>query len=124
MSPVTLLDRPAVLARRAARTAVVLTVPLTAMVASPATADVPEGWSDPEKVDPLHALLVIVGAPLGLALVITLLVLVPALKRGERVLPDHSGGEAAWLGGPRQGTKELPAADSTDSRAGGASGSW
>ena len=37
---------------------------------------------------------------------------------------DTSLGEGQWIGGPRQGVAELPAADGDDSRAGGASGSW
>ena len=42
------------------------------LVAAPARADVPEGWSDPEPVDTLHALLVLVGIPLLLFVLIAL----------------------------------------------------
>ena len=73
---------------------------------------------------PWLALGVYLGAPLLLFVLIALAVYLPAMIRGERLLPDHSGGEAQWIGGPRQGVAELPAADGEDSRAGGASGSW
>ena len=95
-----------------------------ATLAAPAHADVPEGWSDPDAVDPLQALLVLLGAPLLLFVLIIVAVYIPAMKRGERLLPDHGAGEPQWIGGPRQGTRELPAPDDADSRAGGASGSW
>lgn len=110
--------------RAAAITASLASVPLVALAAAPAHADVPEGWSDPDPVDRLEALLLLAGGPLLLFLLILLAVYVPAMVRGERLLPDHGAGEAQWIGGPRQGTKELPAADDADSKAGGASGRW
>ena len=113
--------RPTALARRAA---VLLSVPMAALVAAPAYADVPEGWSDPEPVDNLQALLVLAGGPVLLFLLICLAVYLPSMVRGERLLPDHSGGEAQWLGGPRSGTHELTGPDADDTRTGGASGSW
>jgi hypothetical protein len=104
-----------------------------ALLSAPAYADVPEGWSDQTEhnsPDALHALGVYVGAPLLLFVLIALAVYVPAMARGEKLLPDHAGSsgpgvpEGQWIGGPRQGVAELPAADGDDSRAGGASGSW
>ena len=59
-----------------------------------------------------------------LFLLIAVAVYLPAMVRGERLLPDHSAGEPQWIGGPRQGVAELPAPDGADSRAGGASGRW
>ena len=100
---------------------------MLALLATPAWADVPEGWdgqTEHRSPDFLHALGVYLGAPLLLFALIALAVYLPAMIRGERLLPDHSGGEAQWIGGPRQGVAELPAADGEDSRAGGASGSW
>lgn len=94
------------------------------LFAAPAHADVPEGWSDPAPVDNLHALLFLAGGPVLLFLIIGLAVYLPSMVRGERLLPDHSGGEAQWLGGPRSGTHELTGPDTDDSRTGGASGSW
>jgi hypothetical protein len=91
--------------------------------AGAADSRVPEGWSDPEAVDPVHALLVLGAIPLLLFLVISLLVLLPAMVRGERRNSAPVAGDQ-WFGGPRKGTAELPAPDSEGSRAGGASGRW
>lgn len=91
--------------------------------AGPASADVPVGWSDPEEVNLVEALLVLGGIPLALALVITILVYAPSLARGEGL---GAGGtpESEWLGGPRRTTAELAGPDSKESAAGGASGRW
>ena len=113
--------------RRTGRAAAVLSAPVLALLAAPAHADVPEGWAGQDEVnnlDFLGALALYVGAPLLLFVLIGLAVYVPAMVRGEKLLPDHSGGEAQWIGAPRQGVAELPAPDGDDSRAGGASGSW
>jgi hypothetical protein len=110
----------------ARRTTVVLAAAATVVaVAGPANADVPEGWSDPDKVSVLHALLVLGGIPLLLFVVISLLVYIPSLIRGEHVRPGSgSAGENQWFGGPRKGTSELAAPDTEESKAGGASGRW
>lgn len=121
LSRVTTHARPTVLARRAAA---LLSAPAIALIAAPAYADVPEGWAPVSDVDNLEALLLLAGGPLLLIVLIALAVYLPSMVRGERLLPDHSGGEGQWLGGPRSGTHELPAADTDDSRTGGASGSW
>lgn len=93
-------------------------------VAGPASADVAEGWSDPKDVDAWHALLVLGAIPLGLGLLITALVYVPALIRGERVAPNAPAVENQWIGGPGRGTKELAGPDTAESEAGGASARW
>lgn len=110
--------------RRGARGLALLLLPVVALLATPAHADVPQGWTDPTPVDNLHALALLLGAPLLLFVLISLAVYLPSMIRGEPLLPDHSGGEGQWLGGPSQGTRELPAADDDQSQAGGASGSW
>jgi len=100
---------------------------LLVLLATPASADVPDGWggqTEHNGLDPLHALGLFVGAPLLLLLLIALAVYVPAMVRGEKLLPDHAAAEPQWIGGPRQGVAELPAPDGEDSRAGGASGRW
>jgi hypothetical protein len=105
------------------RTALVLAaaaVPLLA--ASPAVAEVPEGWSDPDDVGFLQLMLVIGAIPFVLAALIALAVYLPAMARGENVRPG--GGEVAdeWFGGPRSGPTELETHDA--GRTGGGSGSW
>ena len=106
----------------AAVVAVSLALPL--VVAAPAVADVPEGWSDPESVSMLHVLLVMVGVPLALFVLILLAVYVPAAARGERLKPGAPSVENQWLGGPRKSAGELAAPDNEESRAGGASARW
>lgn len=109
----------------ARRTTVVLAAAATVLVtAGPASAEVPEGWSDPDTVSALQAILVFVGIPLLMFLVITVLVYLPAMVRGERVAPGGATRENQWFGGPRKGTAELAAADTQESKAGGASGRW
>lgn len=110
------------LTRRTA--AVAAGVSLMAGVAAPASADVPEGWSNPEPVSALHALLLLGGVPLLLFVLIVIAVYLPALLRGERVSPTGASADNQWFGGPRQGTAELAAPDSDESKAGGASGRW
>jgi hypothetical protein len=100
-------------------------VAVTGLVtAGPAGADVPEGWSTPEDVSALHALLLLAGIPLLLFVLITLAVYVPSLVRGERVKPGAPAVEDQWFGGPRKGTSELAGPDTEESKAGGASGRW
>ena len=112
-------------ARAARRTSLVLVAGgLLLATAGPAGADVPEGWSDPEAVDPWHAVLVLGGIPVLLFLLITLAVVLPGVIKGERFTPGGQATADQWFGGPRSGTAELPAPDSDESKAGGASGRW
>lgn len=111
------------------RAATALTVVLLAGLASaapaaPAAADVPEGWSDPDRVGTVEALLLLGAIPLGLFVLITLLVYVPALARGERVSAGAPTVENQWIGGPRKSTAELAGPDNEESQAGGASARW
>lgn len=87
--------------------------------------DVPVGWDpDPEKVNTLHAVLLLGGIPLLLFVAILLAVYVPSLARGERITPGAPAVEDQWLGGPRRGATELAGPDTGDTEAGGASGRW
>ncbi|MBZ5733012.1 hypothetical protein K8Z61_00745 [Nocardioides sp. TRM66260-LWL] len=120
-------SRPTRLLRRLlATTSLVLGVALAAALAAagPASADVPEGWSDPAAVDPLHAALIISAIPIGLALVLVALVYLPPLLRGESVRPGAPEISNQWLGGPSRSAGELAAPDGDDSQAGGASARW
>ena len=113
------------LARRARRTSVVLLAgALVVAAGAPAGADVPEGWSNPSEVDPVQAVLLFVGVPLLLFLVITALVVIPGVIKGERFTPGGQATEDQWFGGPSKGTAALPAPDNDESKAGGASARW
>lgn len=109
---------------RAGSVATLLGLLLSGLVLAPASANVPEDWSDPEAVDPLHFLAVIVGLPLLLILLIALAVYLPALARGENVTPGAAHREMEWFGGPRKNPDELAAPDTEESQAGGASARW
>jgi hypothetical protein len=116
--------------RRLAR-AVALTPAVLALLAAPAFADTPEEWADADPVSTLHVLLVLVIIPAGLFLLISLLVLVPSMARGDRYTPGHAWrSENEWFGGPRGGIeaadKSEPAAIEgvDDSGRGGASAHW
>ena len=105
------------------RAAVLGTAVATAlMVAAPAEAEVPEGWSDPDPVSGMHALLVLGGMPLLLFVLIVLAVYVPAMVRGEKLTPGPAEPSTTWFGGPRQGSRELAEPDDETSAAGGARG--
>lgn len=113
------------LAQRVRRTSVALVAgALVLAAAGPAGADVPEGWSNPAPVDPVQAALLLVGVPLLIFVVVTVLIVVPGIVKGERFTPGGHATEDQWFGGPRSGTAELPAPDTEESRAGGASGRW
>jgi hypothetical protein len=94
------------------------------VLATPASADVPEFWDKADPIDKLEAILLLGGVPLLLMVVITFLVYAPSIIRGERIAPGHAGTENQWLGGPRKRAGELAAPDTEDSQAGGASGRW
>ncbi len=90
--------------------------------------DVPVGWSEPEDVDMVQAVLLLGGVPLLLFVGITLAVYVPSLVRGESLAAGAPAVENQWLGGPRTTTAELTApeaeAEPHDPGSGGASGRW
>ncbi len=76
---------------------------------SPAVADTPKGWEEAPDVSPLGYLLVLVIIPVGLAIVLTLLTVLPSLTRDRGYEPGQSWrGDSEWFGGP---TKGVQAAD-------------
>ena len=93
------------------------------VLATPASADVPEDWPT-ESIDTLNAILLLAGVPLLLIVVFSFLGSAPSIIRGERIAPGQPVTENQWLGGPRKSAGELAAADTEDSKAGGASGRW
>jgi hypothetical protein len=108
--------------RRLVRTAAASLMVVVSGLAAPASADVPEGWSNPDDVDTLHALLLLGGVPLLLFVGIAVLTYLPAIIRGEKLSPGAADDE--WFGGPRQGTKELESGSTDTDETGGARGRW
>jgi hypothetical protein len=90
---------------------------------SPASADVPVGWSDPANVPLMHSLLIFVFLPLAMFLLLLAAIYLPPVVRGESVAPAGTRTEDQWLGG-RRDTKELEAPDAARDDAGGAGGTW
>lgn len=102
---------------------VAVALPLT--YAAAASADVPEGWSDPDDVSFLHALLVLGGIPVLCIVVLALAVYLPSIVRGESLSPAGVRAEDAWFGGRRDPERALESRkpDAGDDT-GGSSGSW
>ena len=117
---------------RVRRSAVLTTVVgMSMMVAGPASAKVPEGWSgtDPSQYPLQQVLVVLVFFPLLLIALITAAVYAPALIRGERVAPGAAPVEDQWFGGPRGGVRELESGGDrgeqpAEGGTGGAGGRW
>lgn len=109
------------LARRTG--ALLLAAALPLVLAAPAHAEVPEGWSDPPDVSLLQLLTVVVGIPAVLFVVITGAVMAPALARGEKLLPSSSPPDQ-WFGGPDRPKAELESESREVGPTGGASGTW
>jgi hypothetical protein len=110
------------LVRRAAVTAGSFAA-ASVLLAGPAMAEVPNGWAPDTDMSWGHLLVIIFAIPIGLAIVISLLVALPGLVKGEGLTGGHVAG-GQWLGGPRKGTSELAGPDSEHSQAGGASARW
>lgn len=110
--------------RHVARAVPVGVVASAVLVAGPARANVPEGWSDPEPVDTLEALALLAGVPLLLFLLIALAVYLPSLASRGAEARTTGTPEREWFGGPRTSIDELAAPDGSDSKAGGASVRW
>lgn len=101
-----------------------LTLTAAVLLAAPASADVPEGWSNPDPVSGITVLWMLVGVPIGLILLIALFTYAPAMIRGEKLTPGPARTDDEWFGGPRKGTSELAGPDDEQSKAGAASGRW
>jgi hypothetical protein len=72
---------------RRALTLGVAVAAVTAAVAGPAAAAVPDGWSNPSHVNALHFLALILFIPVAAGLVISFIVLLPGVLRGEGLIP-------------------------------------
>lgn len=118
--------------RRAVKALALTPAVLLATTAGPALAAAPEQWPTAPHVSAMHALLIYLIAPGGVALLITLLVYVPSLARGQKYQPGLAWrNEPEWFGGPREGVEaadkvaaETGAAESGTDERGGASARW
>ena len=115
--------------RRLMRVTAVTTGVSLAFLAAPALAAPPESWQRPDNGPLLGDLLVLVGIPLAIALVLTLLTYLPSMIRGQSDHPELAFQESSeWFGGPRKGldaaTARTDGHEGTSSDRGGASASW
>jgi hypothetical protein len=111
------------LSRLLAVIAVALALPLS--YAAAASADVPEGWSEPDDVSLMHALMVLVGIPVLCTVLIALATYLPSIVRGESVAPAGMRADDEWFGGRRDAEKALESrTPEAIHETGGASGSW
>ena len=120
-------------ARRLARAVALAPAVLLVTAAAPALADPPAAWPQPPSVSLLHVLLVLVVIPAALFAIITLLVYVPSMSRGEKYQPGRAWhARPEWFGGPRGGADGLaateragvPAEQSRPRGTGGAHAQW
>jgi hypothetical protein len=110
----------------AAATGLLLGVLSVSAVAAP-----PESWDNTANVSMLVALLKLVGIPLVVIAVVTLLVYLPGMMRGSRSSADSTSWfseHSEWFGGPRTTPEALESpATAPEGRAatrGGASARW
>lgn len=103
--------------------ALLLAAALPLLLAAPAHAEVPEGWTEPDEVSLLQLLTVILGIPLVIFAVIVAAVLAPALARGEKLLPSTATPDQ-WFGGPGLPPGEVEDRPRELGPTGGASGNW
>ena len=98
--------------RRAAGVVALTSAPVLVLGARPATAAPPEQWPEAEPASTLEVLLLLGAVPVALFLLITLLVYVPSMARGERYTPGRAWrAETVWFGGPKGG---IEAADKVE----------
>ena len=122
-------DLNAPVVRRIARAVALTPAALVSVAAAPALADPPDTWAPADKVSPLHVLLVLGAIPLGLFVLITLLVYLPSMVRGQKYQPGLAWrNENEWFGGPSDGVdaaaKAEPAELEGARESGGTSARW
>jgi len=99
-------------ARRAARALALTPAVLLLTAATPALAAAPDTWEKSPSVSPLHFLLIVAAIPAGLFVLISLLVYVPSLKKGDSYQPGLAWrNEPAWFGGPSSGVEAVDKQD-------------
>lgn len=107
-----------------------LALVLGAATLNPAAAVEPQGWDSGPDVTVFNYLLLILIIPLGLAIVITVLTLLPSLASKRGYEPGQAWrGEAQWFGGPTKGVKSADdvTPEQIESRSkdtGGTSANW
>lgn len=115
--------------RRAAWAVALTPAVLLVTTATPALATAPDSWQKEGSISGLYVLAVFVGIPLGLFVLITLLVYLPSMIKGERYQPGLAWrNEPEWFGGPSGGVEASDKAEPEQIEGakdrGGASANW
>lgn len=111
--------------RRAARAVAVLTLPLLMIaVIAPASAAPPVSWNQPDGLSTLDTLLLIVGAPLALLVMITLLVMAPSIAKGTNQRTHVPWYAEPMMFGTTPADESSAHADTAGMTGGGASVRW
>lgn len=126
------IDTPHDRSRRLARAGAVSLGLTLGSLAVPATGAPPEAWGEPDNGSMLDNLLLLVGVPLLVFVLLTLLVYLPSMMRHHSSEPALAFRDRPeWFGGPRKGVDSAPGGRSgstTDeagrSAKGGASVRW
>lgn len=109
--------------RRAARYGALSAAVSVLLIASPASADVTEGWSNPDPVDTGHAVMLYVVYPLAIVIGMIVLGLLPKLIKRQPILDQPVPGNATWIGAPSTNAASLNNPEATEGT-GGASGTF
>ena len=96
--------------RRAARVLALTPALLLTTTAGAAFADPPDSWEDNPSTSALYVIVVLVAIPVALFVLISLLVYLPSMVRGDRS-GETWRGQAEWFGGPRQGLEAVDKAE-------------
>lgn len=111
--------------RRASRAVAVTSGLGAALLAAPAQAAPPITWPTPENDSLLASLVYLVGVPLLVIALVTLLVYLPSMIRGQSSEPALAFQERPeWFGGPRKGAAATAESVPEDGSKGGASARW
>lgn len=120
------IDTTSARSRRLSRAAAVTLGLALGSLAAPAFAAPPESWNVPDNGTTLYQLLLLVGVPILVFVLLTLLVYLPSMMRRESSATGLDFRDRPeWFGGPRKGVGGATAANESDEAGrGGASARW
>ena len=119
------IDTIRALSRRASRVVAVALGVALGSLAAPALAAPPEGWPTPDDRSLMNDLLFLLGVPVLVFVLLTLLVYLPSMIRRQSSEPALAFRERPeWFGGPRKGVGSTVASEDEQAGKGGASARW
>ena len=120
------IDTKAPQSRRPLRAAAVTLGLVLGSLAAPALAAPPEAWEEVDTGSLMDNLLFLVGVPVVVFVLVTLLIYLPSMMRRQSTEPALAFRERTeWFGGPRKGVEATTSHDAEHSSdKGGASARW